>query len=66
MKKTANGSTLAVIPCFNEETTIGSVIIRAKRHVNKVLVVDDGSIDDTARVAKEAGAVVITHKKNRG
>ncbi len=66
MKKIANGSSLAVIPCFNEEATIGSVVIRAKRHVGKVLVVDDGSSDDTVRVAKEAGAVVVSHKKNMG
>ena len=66
MKKIANGSSLAVIPCFNEEATIGSVVIRAKRHVGKVLVVDDGSSDDTVRVAKEAGAEVVIHKKNMG
>ncbi len=66
MKKIANGSSLAVIPCFNEEATIGSVVLRAKRHVGKVLVVDDGSSDDTVRVAKEAGAIVVSHKKNMG
>ena len=66
MKKIANGSSLAIIPCFNEEATIGSVIIRAKRHVDKVLVVDDGSTDDTVRIAKEAGALVVSHKKNMG
>ena len=57
---------LAVIPCYNEEAAIGSVVLKAKRHVNKVLVVDDGSKDDTAKIAKEAGATVISHKRNRG
>ena len=57
---------LAAIPCFNEEATIGSVVIKAKRYVDEVLVVDDGSIDDTANVAKEAGATVIRHGGNRG
>ena len=58
--------TLAVIPCYNEEVTIGSIVLKTKRHVDTVLVVDDGSGDDTAKVAKEAGAIVIFHEKNRG
>ena len=66
MEKPYNPNTLAIIPCFNEESTIGSVVLRAKRHVNQVLVVDDGSTDDTARIAREAGAVVLSHKKNMG
>jgi glycosyltransferase involved in cell wall biosynthesis len=57
---------LAVIPCYNEEATIGSVVIKTKRHVNEVLVVDDGSSDDTVTIAAAAGATVISHKKNRG
>jgi len=66
MKNTADKHTLAVIPCYNEEVTIGSVILKAKRHVDKVLIVNDGSSDDTAKIAKEAGATVISHKKNGG
>ena len=66
MKKTMNESTLAIIPCYNEEATIGSIVIRTKRHVDRVLVVDDGSTDDTVRIAKEAGATVISHKTNKG
>ena len=57
---------LAAIPCYNEEATIGSVVIKAKRYVDEVLVVDDGSIDDTANVAKEAGAKVISYEENKG
>ena len=34
--------TIAVIPCFNEEATIGSVVLKARRYVDEVLVVDDG------------------------
>jgi len=66
MRKSKNQNTLAVVPCYNEEATIGSVVLKAKRHVDEVLVVDDGSIDDTAKIAKEAGATVISHKRNRG
>ena len=61
-----NHNSLAVVPCYNEEATIGSVVLKAKRHVDKVLVVDDGSNDDTAKIAEEAGALVVSHKKNRG
>ena len=66
MQKTANKRTLAVIPCCNEEDTIANVILKSKRFVNEVLVVDDGSSDETKKIAEEAGAIVISHKKNRG
>lgn len=58
--------TLAAIPCYNEEATIGSVVLKAQRHVDEVLVVDDGSVDDTVAVAQAAGATVIKHEYNRG
>ena len=66
MSKNKDTQTLAIIPCYNEETTIGSIILKTKRYVNKVLVIDDGSIDDTAKIAKDAGAEVISNKTNRG
>ena len=66
IKKTIDIQTLAIIPCYNEETTVGSIILKTKRYVDKVLVIDDGSIDETAKIAKDAGATVISHKKNRG
>lgn len=66
MRKTQQKRSLAVIPCRNEETAIGSVILKTKRFVTEVLVIDDGSTDETKKVAQEAGAVVISHKKNRG
>ena len=66
LKNNGNKKTLALIPCYNEEATIGSIVIKVKRHVDKVLVIDDGSQDDTAKIAKAAGADVITHKQNYG
>ena len=58
--------TLAIIPCYNEAVTIASLVLKSKRYVDTVLVIDDGSIDDTSAIAKEAGAIVIKHKINRG
>lgn len=56
----------AVIPAFNEEKTIGEVIRGALAHVDEVIVIDDGSTDNTAAVAAESGATVIRHKHNMG
>lgn len=54
------------IPAFNEERTIASVILDAKKYSEVVIVCDDGSNDLTADIAEELGAVVIRHEKNRG
>lgn len=61
-----SGSTLAVIPAYNEEITIGSVVIKAKNYVDEVVVIDDGSSDSTPLIAEMAGAKVIKHEKNGG
>ncbi|MFN7210656.1 MAG: glycosyltransferase family 2 protein [Aggregatilineales bacterium] len=50
---------IAVIPAFNEERFIASVVLKARRYVDHVLVVDDGSQDETAWLAEAAGAEVI-------
>jgi glycosyltransferase involved in cell wall biosynthesis len=54
------------LPAFNEEVSIGSVVLRTKQYVDRVIVVDDGSSDRTADVAAMAGAEVIRHPQNRG
>lgn len=56
---------LVVVPAYNEELTIGSVVALAKKY-GDVLVVDDGSMDRTSEIAREAGAVVIRHERNMG
>ncbi|MBP7121251.1 MAG: glycosyltransferase family 2 protein, partial [Methanolinea sp.] len=57
---------IAVIPAYNEEPTIGTVVLQTRVHVDHVIVVDDGSNDDTARVATLAGAEVIQNPVNLG
>jgi glycosyltransferase involved in cell wall biosynthesis len=54
------------IPSYNEDRFIGSVVLKSLRHAELVLVVDDGSPDQTAAVARDAGALVIRHDTNRG
>ncbi len=57
---------LAAIPAFNEGPTIGSVVLRAKQYAEEVVVIDDGSTDDTSEIATLAGAHVIRHARNLG
>lgn len=57
---------IAAIPCYNEERYIGSVVLKARRYVDQVLVIDDGSSDASAEVALAAGAVVHRHPCNQG
>ncbi len=56
----------ALIPAFNEESKIAPVILKAKKHVDIVLVCDDGSTDLTGEVARSLGAAVIRHERNMG
>ena len=57
---------LACIPAYNEESHIEDLVKSAKKHVDQVVVCDDGSTDDTANLAKKAGSTVISHKTNKG
>jgi len=50
----------AVIPCLNEANTIGDVVRQTLLYLPKVIVVDDGSTDQTAHVAQSAGAEVLS------
>jgi glycosyltransferase involved in cell wall biosynthesis len=59
-------SVLAGISAYNEASYIGSIVLQARQYVDEVIVVDDGSNDNTAEVATLAGATVIIHSENRG
>ena len=57
---------IALIPAYNEARFIGSVVLEALLHVDLVLVVDDGSTDNTSQIAQSAGASVIQMPHNAG
>ncbi len=56
----------AILPAFNEEVSIGSMVLHVKQHVDHVIVIDDGSKDRTSETARLAGAEVIRHPQNMG
>ena len=61
-----------VIPAYNEEGTVRNVVTEVEKILRQqsvspeIIVVDDGSIDNTAQRAAEAGARVLRHRSNRG
>jgi glycosyltransferase involved in cell wall biosynthesis len=57
---------IACIPAFNESNKIKNVVSKVSQFVDKVIVCDDGSNDNTKNEAEEAGAYVIRHEKNMG
>lgn len=57
---------VAILPAHNEERFIGSIVIKLRQYADEVIVVDDGSTDMTAIIAKAAGAIVESHESNLG
>lgn len=55
-----------ILAAYNEEVSIGSLVLLARRYADRVIVVDDGSSDRTAEIAAIAGAEVIVHSPNLG
>lgn len=62
----ASKNVTVVLSAYNEETSIGSIILLTRLYADRVIVVDDASSDQTADIAKKAGAEVIINKTNRG
>lgn len=57
---------VVIIPAFNAERTIANVVTAACEQIRPVIVIDDGSVDRTGDVARDAGAQVLRHPQNRG
>ena len=57
---------LVCIPAYNAESTISEAVKRCQKFADLVLVINDGSSDNTEFLAKKSGAEVVTHKQNRG
>jgi glycosyltransferase involved in cell wall biosynthesis len=56
----------AVIPCLNERAGVAALVAALRQQLPRVMVVDDGSVDDTAARAGVAGATVLRHERNFG
>jgi len=55
-----------VIPTYNESKAIADVVRKLRHYGLEVVVIDDGSVDNTAKIAREAGATVLENQKNQG
>jgi glycosyltransferase involved in cell wall biosynthesis len=62
------GSVSVIVPAYNEAASIAAVVnaVAASACWHEVIVVDDGSRDDTSRLAESAGAIVVRHPYNKG
>lgn len=65
MKTTTSPKILALVPAYNESDHIAHVVAQTQQFL-PVLVVDDGSVDQTAEIAKKSGAAVIRQEPNQG
>ncbi|MBS3056699.1 MAG: glycosyltransferase family 2 protein [Candidatus Aenigmarchaeota archaeon] len=57
---------IALIPAYNEEKTVYTIVRECLRYVDEAVVINDASFDNTAEMAKKAGAKVINHDVNKG
>ncbi len=66
MQREAGANTWIVIAAYNEAAVIERVVADVRRRGYRVVVVDDGSVDGTAKAAAKGGAVVVEHPVNLG
>ncbi|MUW13233.1 glycosyltransferase [Halorubrum sp. CBA1125] len=64
--ETKDVEVLIGIPAYNEANAIADVVTEAQNYADEVLVVDDASQDETAELARDAGATVVEHGSNKG
>jgi glycosyltransferase involved in cell wall biosynthesis len=57
---------VAVVPAYNEENTINTVLCNVKKYVDEIVVIDDASTDKTIKMVKKNYVTLIKHKKNQG
>tara|TARA_Y100000310_G_scaffold177357_1_gene177441 strand:+ start:8698 stop:9366 length:669 start_codon:yes stop_codon:yes gene_type:complete len=57
---------LVSLPAYNEERYIAAIVSETRKYADEVIVLNDGSTDNTAREADLAGATVLSHRRNRG
>jgi glycosyltransferase involved in cell wall biosynthesis len=57
---------IAGIPAYNESKYVGTIVLSTRQYVDEVIVVDDGSTDNTVEIARLAGAEVVQHPHNHG
>jgi len=55
-----------VMPAHNEGKSVGNLVISCKALCDEIIVVDNGSTDNTAAIAKESGAIVVRNEENLG
>jgi glycosyltransferase involved in cell wall biosynthesis len=58
--------TYVVIPAHNEEATIKEVISEVKQYTNNIIVIDDGSTDNTSQIAEQEEIILLKHSVNLG
>ncbi|HWP81235.1 MAG TPA: glycosyltransferase family 2 protein [Bacteroidota bacterium] len=61
-------SILAIVPAFNAESTLGELLTRLRQYpeLQEVVVINDGSTDATGEIAKQSGALLLEHTRNKG
>ena len=57
---------IVALPAYNEELYIGDIVTKVKNYADEVIVVNDGSVDRTAVIARQAGATIVSHNVNMG
>jgi glycosyltransferase involved in cell wall biosynthesis len=61
-----SGRCAVVVPCLNEARAIDDIVRAVLEHLRQIVVVDDGSSDETAEIARQAGATVLLHEHSLG